>query len=135
MAGSTASSAPATPTSSCSVYTAAAEELWSKINIGKVAGLIETGRMRPAGLREVEAAQADGRWQGAYDSPSKMPVPEALAAALSNNKQAKAFFDQLDKANRYAVCWRVQTATNAQTRAARVEKLVAMLARGEKIHA
>lgn len=90
--------------------------------------------MRPAGLREVEAAKADGRWDAAYAGAGKMEVPEALSAALAKNGKAQAFFDALDKTNRYAVCWRVQTAKKPETRAARVEKLVAMLARGDKIH-
>lgn len=108
--------------------------VWSKINVAKAAALIETGRMRPAGMREIDDARADGRWEVAYDSASTMPVPEELAAALAKNSKAKSFFDKLDKTNRYAVCWRVQTARKPETRAARVKKLVAMLARGEKIH-
>ncbi|RDZ28104.1 YdeI/OmpD-associated family protein [Lysobacter silvisoli] len=108
--------------------------VWSKINIGKVEALTAAGRMRPAGLREVEAAQADGRWQAAYDSSSTIEVPEDLAAAFKKNAKAKRFFEQLDRTNRYAVLWRVQTAKKPETRAARIEKLVAMLGRGEKIH-
>lgn len=108
--------------------------LWSKINIGHVERLTTAGRMQPAGLREVEAAKADGRWQAAYDSATTMEVPAELAAALAKNRKAKAFFETLDKTNRYAVCWRVQTAKKPETLAARIEKLVAMLARGEKIH-
>ena len=108
--------------------------LWSKINIGHVERLIAVGRMQPSGLREVEAAKADGRWEAAYRSFSDMEVPAELAAALKKNKKAKAFFDQLDKTNRYAFCWRVHTAKKAETRVARAEKFVEMLARGEKIH-
>ncbi len=108
--------------------------LWSKINIAHVERLTTAGRMQPAGLREVEAAKADGRWQAAYDSATTMEVHAELAAALAKNRKAKAFFETLDKTNRYAVCWRVQTAKKPETRAARIEKLVAMLARGEKIH-
>jgi uncharacterized protein YdeI (YjbR/CyaY-like superfamily) len=108
--------------------------LWSKINIGKVERLIAEGRMAAGGLREVEAAKADGRWDAAYDSASKIEVPDDLAEALAAQPQARAFFEQLDKTNRYAVLWRVQTAKKPQTRAGRIEKLVAMLARGEKIH-
>ena len=108
--------------------------LWSKINIGKVEALIASGRMQPAGLREVQVAKSDGRWDAAYHGASSMEVPEELAAALAKNRKAKAFFDTLDKTNRYAVCWRVQTAVRPETKQARVEKLVAMLARGEKIH-
>ncbi len=108
--------------------------LWSKINIGHVERLIAAGRMQPSGLREVEAAKADGRWEAAYRSFSDMEVPAELAAALKKNKKAKAFFDQLDRTNRYSFCWRVHTAKKAETRVARAEKFVEMLARGEKIH-
>lgn len=110
------------------------KSLWSKINIGHVERLIAAGRMRAGGLREIDAAKADGRWAAAYDGASRMDVPEALAAALARNPKAAAFFEALDKTNRYAVCWRVQTAKTEATRASRVDALVAMLARGEKIH-
>lgn len=108
--------------------------LWSKINIGKVERLIAEGRMRAGGQREVDAAKADGRWDAAYDGARNMETPPELAAALAKNKKARTFFETLDKTNRYAVCWRVQTAKKADTRAKRVETLIAMLARGEKIH-
>lgn len=108
--------------------------LWSKNNIAHVERLIAAGRMREGGLREIEAAKADGRWDAAYDGAAKMDVPPELAAALAKNRKAEAFFEQLDKTNRYSFCWRVQSAVKAETKAARVEKLVAMLARGEKIH-
>lgn len=111
-----------------------ARSTWSKINVAKIDTLSAAGRMRPAGLREVEAAKADGRWDAAYDGARSMDVPPELAKALAGNRKAKAFFDTLDKTNRYAVCWRVQTAVRPETKQARVEKLVAMLARGEKIH-
>lgn len=108
--------------------------LWSKINIGHVERLISAGRMQDRGLREVEAAKADGRWDAAYHSSSAMEVPAELAAALKKNRKAQAFFDALDKTNRYAFCWRVHTAKKPETRLARAEKFVEMLARGEKIH-
>ena len=113
-----------------------ARSTWSKINVAKIDVLTAAGRMRPAGLREVEAAKADGRWDAAYDGAKSMDVPHELskALALAKNRKAKAFFDALDRTNRYAVCWRVQTAVKPETKLARVEKLVAMLARGEKIH-
>ncbi len=111
-----------------------AKSLWSKINVGHVQRLIDAGRMREGGLREVEAAKADGRWDAAYDGGRSMEVPPELAQALAKNREAKAFFDTLNAANRYAVCWRVQTAKKSETRAKRVETLVAMLARGEKLH-
>ncbi|MET1162077.1 MAG: YdeI/OmpD-associated family protein [Pseudoxanthomonas sp.] len=108
--------------------------LWSKINIGHAERLIAAGRMRPAGLREVEAAKADGRWEVAYGSFSDMEVPEELAAALRKNRKAKAFFDKLDRTNRYSFCWRVHTAKKPETRIARADKFVEMMAKGEKIH-
>lgn len=108
--------------------------LWSKINIGHVERLVVAGRMRPAGLREVEAAKADGRWDAAYASASSMQVPEELARALAKNRKASAFFETLDKTNRYAFCWRVQTAKKPETRQARAKQFVAMLAKGEKLH-
>ncbi|WP_334178065.1 YdeI/OmpD-associated family protein [Pseudoxanthomonas sp.] len=113
-----------------------ARSTWSKINVAKIDLLVAAGRMRPAGLREVETARADGRWHAAYDGAKSMEVPPELAKALAlaGNRKAKAFFDALDKTNRYAVCWRVQTAVKPETKQARVEKLVAMLARGGKIH-
>jgi uncharacterized protein YdeI (YjbR/CyaY-like superfamily) len=110
------------------------KSIWSKINIGKVERLIAEGRMRAGGAREVDAAKADGRWDAAYDGARNMAVPPELAAALAKNKKARTFFETLDKTNRYSVCWRVQTAKKPETRAKRVETLVAMLARGEKIH-
>ena len=108
--------------------------LWSKANVARVARLVDAGRMRPAGLREVEAAKADGRWQVAYEGAARMEVPSELAAALAKNRKASAFFDTLDRTNRYAFCFRVQTAVKAETRRTRVERFVAMLARGEKLH-
>jgi uncharacterized protein YdeI (YjbR/CyaY-like superfamily) len=108
--------------------------LWSKINIDHAERLMAAGRMRSGGLREIEAAKADGRWEAAYHSFSNMEVPIELAEALKKNKQAQAFFDQLDKTNRYSFCWRVHTAKKPETRVARAEKFVEMLARGEKIH-
>jgi len=111
-----------------------ARSLWSKINVDKAEALVASGRMRPGGLREIEAAKADGRWEAAYHGASKMQVPEELAQALAKNRKASAFFETLDRTNRYAFCWRVQTAVKPETKRARVEKFVAMLARGEKIH-
>lgn len=111
------------------------KSLWSKLNIGRVERLVASGRIAAAGLREIEAAKADGRWQAAYDSASRIEVPDDLAAALAKQPRARKFFEQLDRTNRYAVLWRVQTAKKPETRAARIQKLVAMLAKGEKIHA
>ena len=108
--------------------------LWSKINIDHAERLIAAGRMQSGGLREIEAAKADGRWEVAYRSFSTMEVPIELAAALKKNRKAQVFFDGLDKTNRYSFCWRVHTAKKPETRIARAEKFVEMLAKGEKIH-
>lgn len=110
------------------------KSLWSKINVGKVERLIAEGRMHASGQREVDSAKADGRWAAAYDGARNMETPPELAAALAKNRKARTFFEALDKTNRYAVCWRVQTAKKPEIKAKRVETLVAMLARGEKIH-
>lgn len=111
-----------------------AKSVWSKINREKALKLIEAGAMRPAGLAEVERAQRDGRWDVAYDPPSRATVPDDLQAALAENEPAAAFFRTLDARNRYSVLWRVQTARKSETRQARIAALVAMLARGEKVH-
>jgi uncharacterized protein YdeI (YjbR/CyaY-like superfamily) len=108
--------------------------IWSKVNREKALALIESGRMRPAGLEEVERAQRDGRWEAAYDSQGAAAVPDDLAAALEQSPAARAFFATLDSANRYAILFRVQTAKKAETRARRIEQFVQMLERGEKIH-
>ena len=108
--------------------------IWSKINRTRALTLIEQGRMEAAGLVEIERAKSDGRWDEAYEPSSTANVPPDLEAALDGNAEAKAFFATLDRANRYAVLWRLQTATRAQTRAKRIAKFVEMLARNEKLH-
>jgi len=107
---------------------------WSKVNREKATLLIEAGRMRPSGLEEVERAKADGRWEAAYASQSKASVPDDLQAALEAVPRALEFFATLDSRNRYAILYRVQDAKKPQTRAARIEKFVAMLAEKKKIH-
>lgn len=107
---------------------------WSAINRQKALDLIERGRMRPPGLREVEKAQADGRWEAAYANPSTATVPDDLRAALDAAPGAGDFFATLDSRNRYAILHRIEEAKRPQTRAARIEKFVAMLAEGKKIH-
>jgi uncharacterized protein YdeI (YjbR/CyaY-like superfamily) len=108
--------------------------LWSERNIGLVATLTAEGRMRPAGIREVERAQADGRWERAYAGQASAAEPEDLLAALAASPAAAATFATLTKVNRYAVIHRVTTAPNATVRANRLAKLVAMLERGETPH-
>ncbi len=107
---------------------------WSKINTERAAALTASGRMRPAGLREVERAQADGRWEQAYESQSRVSVPEDLARALAANERARAFFATLDSANRYAILYRIGTAKKPETRAKRIDTFVTMLSEHKKIH-
>ncbi|GAQ69417.1 YdeI/OmpD-associated family protein [Streptomyces turgidiscabies] len=106
---------------------------WSKVNCGKVAVLIEQGRMRPQGLAEIDRAKADGRWEAAYDSARTATVPDDLAAALQADPAAAASFETLDRQNRYAILYRIQDAKKAETRARRIQTYVEMLAKGEKL--
>jgi uncharacterized protein YdeI (YjbR/CyaY-like superfamily) len=107
---------------------------WSKRNVGIVADLEEQGRMRPAGRAQVEAARADGRWEAAYAGPAAKELPTDLEAALAADPAALATWEILTSANRYAVVYRITTAKRPETRARWVERLVAMMARGETIH-
>jgi uncharacterized protein YdeI (YjbR/CyaY-like superfamily) len=110
------------------------QSIWSKKNVARVERLIAEGRMQARGLQEIEAAKKDGRWDRAYDGPKNMGVPPELEKALAKNKKAKTFFDALDKTNRFAICFRIETAKKPETRAVRVETFVKMLARGEVLH-
>ncbi|MBN8232368.1 YdeI/OmpD-associated family protein [Corallococcus macrosporus] len=107
---------------------------WSKINCAKVDALVASGRMKPAGLREVEAARADGRWEAAYAGAKTIEVPEDLTLALEKNPKAKAFFATLKSANRYAILYRLHDAKKPETRVRRLEKFIAMLEAGETLH-
>lgn len=107
---------------------------WSKINRDKAVALTEQGRMRPAGLAEVERAKTDGRWQAAYDGARTSSVPDDLVAALAANPAAAEFFETLDRQNRFAILYRIQDVKKPETRARRVEKYVAMLAEGKKLY-
>ena len=107
---------------------------WSKINREKAERLVPAGRMRPAGLAEVERAKADGRWEMAYESQSRIAVPDDLERELATRPQAKEFFFQLSSQNRYAILYRLQDAKKPETRARRLAKFVAMLEAGETIH-
>ena len=110
------------------------KSLWSKINREKATRLIMLGQMNAAGIREVERAKRDGRWEVAYDSPSGATVAGDFQAALDRAPKAKAFFATLESRNRYAVLFRIQTAKKAETRAKRIEQLTEMLAQHKKIH-
>jgi uncharacterized protein YdeI (YjbR/CyaY-like superfamily) len=107
---------------------------WSKINCAKAEALIQSGEMKPAGLREVERAKADGRWERAYAGFRASTVPDDLEQALAKNKKARAFFPTLSSQNRYAILYRLQDAKKPETRARRLEKFVAMLAEGKTIY-
>lgn len=107
---------------------------WSKINTQHAERLMEAGRMMPAGQIEIDAAKKDGRWQTAYDSPSNATFPEEFLAALRKDKKAEAFFKTLNKANLYAIAYRLQTAKKPETKQKRMEMILAMLASGETFH-
>lgn len=107
---------------------------WSKINRQRAIELIEKGEMKPAGLREVERARADGRWDAAYDAQSTAQVPEDLRRALEKNEAAREFFARLNSANRYAILYQIQDAKKPETRARRIAKYVAMLGEGKKTY-
>jgi uncharacterized protein YdeI (YjbR/CyaY-like superfamily) len=107
---------------------------WSRINRDKAEALIAAGAMRPAGMAEVEAARADGRWDAAYEGARTAKVPADLRRELDANAAARKFFAALDSTNRYAILYRLDEAKKPETRQRRLRKFVAMLERGEKIH-
>jgi uncharacterized protein YdeI (YjbR/CyaY-like superfamily) len=112
----------------------AARSRWSKVNRASAERLIEQGAMQPAGLREVERARADGRWDAAYDAQSTATLPVDLAVELDRRPSARAFFESLDSRNRYSVLHRIEEAKRPDTRARRIAKFVAMLEAGEKLY-
>jgi uncharacterized protein YdeI (YjbR/CyaY-like superfamily) len=111
-----------------------AKSLWSKVNIEKAEKLIERGFMKPAGLKAIESAKQDGRWQAAYDSFGKASVPDDFQSELDKNAQAKAFFAMLNQQNRYAILFRIQTTKKPETRTKRIHQFISMLEKNEKIH-
>lgn len=106
--------------------------VWGKINVGRAERLMAEGRMRPAGVAEVERAKADGRWAAAYDPPSTSTVPEDFLAALEERPRAKAFFATLNKRNTFPISHRLQTAVKSETRARRLAAILDQLDREEK---
>ena len=108
--------------------------LWSKINRERALALIASGEMKLAGLEAIKNAKQAGRWDTAYDSPTGATVPSDLQASLDASPGAKSFFEALDKANRYAILWRIQTVKKAETRARKIAHFIGMLERKEKIH-
>jgi uncharacterized protein YdeI (YjbR/CyaY-like superfamily) len=108
--------------------------IWSQINRDRATALISSGRMRPSGLAEVEAARSDGRWDAAYAGQRTAEVPEDLAAAIAASPDAAAFFATLNSVNRYAIVFRTGNVKRAETRSRKIAEFVAMLERGETIH-
>ncbi len=111
-----------------------AKSIWSKVNCGKAEALIAEGRMQPAGLRQVEQAKSDGRWERAYESQSKITIPADFQSELDKNPKAKDFFSTLDNANRYAFLFRIHAAKKPETRSAKIQKFVEMLNKQQKLH-
>lgn len=110
------------------------KSMWSKRNREHALRLIKEKRMASAGRKEIEAAKKDGRWKRAYDAASTMEIPADFLEELKKDKGAYAFFNTLNRANRYAIAWRLQTASKPETRARRMEALLARLKRREKLH-
>lgn len=111
-----------------------AKSNWSKKNTEHAERLIRTGKMKPAGLAEIDAAKKDGRWQRAYASPSNSKIPEDFLKALSRDKEALAFFNSLDKANVYAITYRLETAKKPETRERRMKLILEMMSQRKKFH-
>ena len=111
-----------------------AQSLWSKRNSGIVEKLIEDGKMTPRGVAEIEKAKADGRWARAYDSHTTMQDAEDLLQELAKDKKAEIFYQSLNKTNKFAINFRLQTAKKPETRAKRIQEIVAMLKEGKKLH-
>ena len=107
---------------------------WSKANRTHAEELIAAGRMQPPGLAQVQAAQADGRWDAAYAGQAEMVVPEDFLAALEGNPAARATYEGLNRTNLYAIAYRLHTAKTPQTRARRLAAMLDTLARGERFH-
>jgi uncharacterized protein YdeI (YjbR/CyaY-like superfamily) len=109
------------------------KSIWSKINTEKAEKLIASGKMKPAGLKAIEAAKKDGRWEAAYASQKNMQVPEDFQAALDQNEKAKAAFAKLKSAERYSFLFRIHNAKKPETRAKHLQKFVEMLEKGVKL--
>jgi uncharacterized protein YdeI (YjbR/CyaY-like superfamily) len=110
------------------------KSIWSKRNIEHIARLTGEGRMKPAGIREAEAAKADGRWEVAYAGQATMTLPADFQNELLRNNKALAFYESLSKTNKYAISWRIQTAKRPETREKRMKEILEMLEREEKFH-
>jgi uncharacterized protein YdeI (YjbR/CyaY-like superfamily) len=111
-----------------------ARSVWSKRNVEKVTAMIAAGTMHPAGLAQVDAAKADGRWDRAYAGSTAAAPPQDFLVALESNSAAKEFYATINAANRFAIYYRVQDAKRDDTRARRIASFVEMLAKGETLH-
>ena len=111
-----------------------ANSIWSKLNKDRAEALVAAGRMLPSGMREIEKAKEDGRWEAAYTSAGNSGVPDDLQAGMDANPRASAFFATLNGRNRYAILFRIQNAKKPATRARKIEEFIGMLNRGETIH-
>lgn len=109
------------------------KSVWSQINVANVARLIEEGRMTPHGMKHVEAAKADGRWDAAYRIKGST-APDDLMAAIDAEPQARATFDTLTAQNRFALTYRAEAPKTPAGRAKAIDRLVEMLKRGETPH-
>ncbi len=107
---------------------------WSEVNVAKAEELIAAGRMRPAGLLQVEQAKEDGRWAAAYGRRTLADVPPDFQAALDANPKAADFFATVSRGNRYAMLYRLHDAKQPETRQRRIAQFVAMLEHGETLH-
>lgn len=110
------------------------KSLWSDVNRKNIARLTKEMRMKPAGLKQVEDAKKDGRWDNAYGSPSTMKMPEDFLKELAKDSKAEEFFKKLNKTNTYAIAWYLHTAKKPETRERRMKKFLKMLSNGEKLH-
>jgi uncharacterized protein YdeI (YjbR/CyaY-like superfamily) len=107
---------------------------WSKINVQHVERLTRAKKMVAPGLAAVSAAKQDGRWAAAYDAPSTAEIPKELLAALKKSKKAHAFFETLDRANRYAITYRIQASKKPETRERWIARIVDMLENSKVFH-
>ena len=107
---------------------------WSKINKDKALQFIKEGKMKPAGLTAIENAKKSGAWNNVYDPQSTIEIPDDFQKLLVKNKEAKVFFDTLNKTNRYAILYRIQTAKKPETREKRIRQFIEMLNNKEKIY-
>jgi uncharacterized protein YdeI (YjbR/CyaY-like superfamily) len=110
------------------------KSVWSKRNVGHISRLTERGLMMPAGLAEVERAKEDGRWAAAYDAPSEMTIPNDFLVELKKHPVAEKFFATLNKANTYAIAWRLQTTKTEEARKRQQDKIIALLDSEQKLH-